>query len=200
MPSMLSRGKEQLRKEPADVRARVRWRRGDLTRVRVGRRFQTVISPFNVWMHLYTRPEVEAALATVRAHLRPGGRFIFDVLLPDHRALARDPSKFYSCGIRKIPGEKGQFRYQEAFDYDPLSQVQMVTMAFEDVGNDRDFITPLAHRQFFPAELEALLHYNGFSIEDRFGGFDRSPMQAGAESQILIARSASTSRRRSLPR
>src|SRR5512146_3131386 len=31
------------------------------------------------------------------------------------------------------------------------------------------FMTPLAHRQFFPQELEALLHYNGLAVESVAG-------------------------------
>ncbi len=36
-------------------------------------------------------------------------------------------------------------------------------------GGER-WMTPLAHRQFYPQELEALLHYNGFEITERSGG------------------------------
>ena len=50
-------------------------------------------------------------------------------------------------------------------------------MEFEPNGGEL-FMTPLAHRQFFPAELEALLHYNGFSIEKLEGDFDGAASEA----------------------
>jgi hypothetical protein len=47
---------------------------------------------------------------------------------------------------------------------------------------------PLAQRQFFPAELEALLHYNGFAIERRFGDFAFGPLADDSEIQAIVAR------------
>ncbi len=189
MPEMLARARERLDKQPHAVRERVTLRRGDMRRVRVGRRFPLVISPFNVFMHLYERRDVEQALGTVRRHLRPGGRFVFDVLLPDPRNLARDPLRVYRGRPVKWPSDGRRYHYGEHFQYDPVRQVQLVTMAFQAV-EDRDdlFVTPLAHRQFFPAELEALLHYNGFTIEARWGDFEREPLQEGSESQVIVAK------------
>ncbi len=46
----------------------------------------------------------------------------------------------------------------------------------------------LAHRQFFPRELEALLHYNGFAVEEHAGGFGGEPLSEASESQIVVAR------------
>ena len=37
-------------------------------------------------------------------------------------------------------------------------------------------MTPLAHRQFFPQEWEALLHYNGFEVERVEGDFYGGPL------------------------
>ena len=36
----------------------------------------------------------------------------------------------------------------------------------------RAWMTPLAHRQFFPQELEALLHYNGLPVVDVHANYD----------------------------
>lgn len=38
------------------------------------------------------------------------------------------------------------------------------------------FMTPLAHRQFYPQEMEALLHYNGFEVRELYGDFERGPL------------------------
>jgi SAM-dependent methyltransferase len=77
LPSMLEQANAKLAKLPAAVRARVELRRGDLRRVRLRRRFALVIAPFNVFMHLYERRDVERALATCHTHLRPRGRLAF---------------------------------------------------------------------------------------------------------------------------
>jgi len=62
-------------------------------------------------------------------------------------------------------------------------------MDFEHPEKDaKSFCTPLTQRQFFPAELEALLHYNGFDVESHAGDFDGEPITAATESQVVIAR------------
>lgn len=162
-------------------------RLADLRTFRSRRRFRLVIAPFNVLMHLYTRKEWEQALATVRRHLLPKGQFVFDVLMPDPAELCRDPDRVYRGGSVPVPGKAGRFRYGEIFEYDPVQQVQLVTMQFESKNRADSFITPLCHRQVFPAELEALLHYNGFSMTARYGDFDRGPLDDQSESQVIVA-------------
>jgi SAM-dependent methyltransferase len=189
MPPMLERAAERVAKESRVVRERLSFRQGDMRNVRLRRRFPLVVAPFNTFMHLYDRSDVEDALATVKAHLAPRGRFVFDVMVPDAGALARDPGRVYRAPAIRWPSDGKRYRYGETFYYDPIKQVQLVTMIFEDPDDpDNTFITPLAHRQFFPVELEALLHYNGFTIEERFGDFERGPLLPDSDSQIIVAR------------
>jgi hypothetical protein len=157
--------------------------------MRLRRRFPLVIAPFNVLMHLYTRRDLERGLASCRIHLAPRGRLAFDVLMPDLRALIRDPDRYYRGRPIRDPSSRRRYAYSEAFEYDVVQQTQMVTSAFRSLDDPRDtFVRPLAHRQFFPAELEALLHYNGFAIEARYGDFARGPLDAWSESQVIVAR------------
>ena len=50
----------------------------------------------------------------------------------------------------------------ERFEYDALRQLLLIEMQFESLDSSKRWITPLTHRQFYPREMEALLHYNGF--------------------------------------
>ena len=61
-------------------------------------------------------------------------------------------------------------------------------MVFERPDGSVDFAVPLTQRQLFPRELEALLHYNGFAIDQRFGDFERQPLRDESESQVVVAR------------
>lgn len=189
VPAMLARARAQAERLPRAARSRARFIEGDLKTLRLRRRFPLVIAPFNVFMHLYTREDFEAALATVKAHLARGGRLVFDVLLPDTAALAREPGRLYRAGRVKRPDDGKLYRYSESFEYDPVSQIQLIRMFFEDESCPRRALsTPLAHRQLFPAELEALLHYNGFEIEELRGGFAGEPLDRHSESQVVVAR------------
>ena len=101
------------------------------------------------------------------------------------------PDLAYRAGFTTHPSTGRRYRVGEAFDYDPVSQVQLITIVFEDVLDPNEtFIVPLAHRQLFPAELEAHLHHAGFIVEARWGDFDRTPLRGDSESQIIVARAA----------
>jgi len=189
VPAMLQRAKQKAARLPKAVQARLTLHKGDMRSVRLKQTFPLVIAPFNVFMHLYTRRDLERALATVRAHLAPRGRFVFDVSMPDLRAMLRDPGRMYRCPTVVHPDTGREFEYFEAFDYDALREVQLMSLVFQSVDDLSDLrVLPLSQRQFFPEELALLLHYNGFAIEQRWGDFDRGPLSADSESQILVCR------------
>lgn len=199
MPSMLRAAKARLAKLPASAAERVTLMHADLRRVRLRRRFPLVIAPFNTFMHLYTRSDFEQALATCRAHLGARGRLVFDLQMPDLRALLQDPQRLYVCPSLRHPDDGTLYRMQEASHYDPITQVRSATMVLEPASpqpaggsaGGKHMAVPLVQRQWFPAELDAMLHYNGFETEARLGDFDGSPLGPYSEVQIAIARSRS---------
>jgi len=186
---MLARARERFSRLPADTRGRIAIERGDARTLRLDRRFPLVVAPFNVFMHLYSRRDWERALAAARRHLTTRGRLVFDVRMPDPAELARDPTRNYKGRPVRHPADGRRYLYAETFEYDPVTQVQLVTMIFRDPDDaSRFFISPLSQRHVFPAELEALLRYNGFTMEHRYGDFDRSPPSETSETQIVVAR------------
>jgi hypothetical protein len=154
----------------------------------LGGRFRLVVSAFNTLQHLYSREHLEAGLASVRRHLMPrAGRFAFDVLVPDLESLGRDPARRYKLGTASYASGAKRYLYRESFRYDPVAQVQAITMFFDDAQDPASsFSTLLCHRQLFPAELEAVVHYNGFRLLERYGGFDRSPLGPESENQVCV--------------
>lgn len=186
---MLADFERRLEKEPAEVRKRVTLRHGDMRAVRLKKRFPLVTCPFNAFLHLYERTDVEQFLARVKEHLAPRGVFVFDVSNPNAHELVRDPNRAYFCPRFRYPTTGEMVRYTERFDYDYARQILFVTMEFLPKGHEQDsWVTPLAHRQFFPRELEALLHYNGFSIEALWGDYNRTPFDRYSEMMVVEAR------------
>ncbi len=68
---MLDDFEQRLKLEPKQVRGRVSLAQGDMRSYELGKRVPLVYAPFNCFLHLYTRPDVEAFLARVKAHLAP---------------------------------------------------------------------------------------------------------------------------------
>lgn len=188
MPSMLAHARARGARLPRAVRERVGLRRGDMRKLRLGRKFPLVIAPFNAFTHLYTRRDLERALHVCRAHLEPRGHLVFDVVMPDLRALAQDPERLYKAGTLLDPRDGVRYAHYEASHYDAEAQVRSVTIVLESRTGSRAL--PLTQRQLFPAELEMLLHYNGFAIEQRYGDFHGGALGAASESQVIIARRA----------
>jgi SAM-dependent methyltransferase len=189
VPAMLARAREKALKLPAEARARLTLRRGDARRLALGRTFPLIIAPFNVLMHFYARRDLERLLSVVRRHLKARGRFVFDVAMPDLRSMLRTPGKLYRGPRVSHPRSGTRFDYCEAFEYDAARQVQMVSMIFQNLEKLEDLRSvPLSQRQFFPQELEALLHYNGFALEAHWGDFARAPLGLQSESQVLVAK------------
>lgn len=193
LEEMLEAARHKRDQAPGEVRALLQLVRGDMRSVRLARRFALVIAPFNVFMHLYDRRDLERALETVRAHLRRGGRLIFDVSMPDYRALLRDPHRPYRSKDVRDPASGTRYGYEELFAHDARRQVQHVSMIFTNRADEADVrVTPLSQRLFFPAELEALLHYNGFAVESLTGDFRSVGLSADDESMVVVARARRT--------
>lgn len=157
---------------------------GDLRTFALGRTFPLIVAPFNVLQHLYEPEEFHACFTRVREHLDPGGRFVFDVRVPQPKELARDPDHAYAAGRFIHPTRKVKVRYTEQFAYDPIRQVQYVTMRFEPEGRAKPFEALLTHRQIFPAELDALLRWSGLTVVKRMGDFDGRPLSPDADEMI----------------
>jgi SAM-dependent methyltransferase len=187
--AMLDDLRARLRAEPPEVRAHVKLRAGDMRSVKLRKRFPLVICPFNAALHLYVREDVERFLARVREHLAPGGLFVCDLSVPVFEDLLRDPSRAYRAPRFRHPTTGDLVRYVEHFDYDRVRQVLFVSMDFEPMGHpERAWSTPLAHRQFFPREWEALLHYNGFEVDKVEGDFHGGPLDRTSDVMVWYAR------------
>jgi SAM-dependent methyltransferase len=185
---MLADFRARLANEDATTRSRIALRRGDMRNVSIGRRFELVLCPFNAFLHLYTREDVERFLARAKAHLAPGGELVFDVSIPEPLELARDPARAYHAPRFRHPTAGDVVRYTERFDYDKQRQILFVAMEFSPLGGGDSWMTPLAHRQFYPQELEALLHYNGFEVARWFGDFSGNPVERESSTLVVHAR------------
>jgi len=187
---MIDEGRARLSREKPEVQARVTFALDDLRTLKKKALFDLVIAPFNVMQHLYSRPDWEAALDVVKRHLTPKkGRFAFDITMPDLRAFLRDPARPYKCRPVRDVERNVIVESAESFAYDPVAQIQLVTTMSHDEGAlQTAYLKALAHRQVFPQELEAMLHYNGFTILERYGDFDGGPLDENAESQVILAK------------
>ncbi len=211
--TMLERCGQRLTRLNARARARVHILEGDI-RCSVlddshAASFPLIICPFNGFMHLYTREDVERCLAEVRRLLAKDGMFALDISHPDPAWLARDPGRRFARTRVRHPTTGERFIYSTSHAYDPATQMAWIRLYYEPDLGPRDKadrageansaakeaktrVITLAQRLFFPAEIEALLHYNGFEILYHAGGFepgaDAGLLTVVSSEQVICAR------------
>jgi len=186
---MLARARARLDRSGANVRARATLLRADMRAFSLNARagFSLVIAPFNTLQHLYHPDAFTDCLACVRACLADRGRFVFDVLNPDPRWLARDPQRRWARTRVTHPTDGKRYLYSTTHHYDAARQIAYVHLYYQPIDGGPERLVRLAHRMFFPRELEVLLRIGGFRLEERFGGWEGEPLDHAARVQVCTA-------------
>ena len=132
-------------------------------------------------------------LESVRRHLAPGGRFIFDVYDPRlDLLLVEDGTEFLEYEFTTRDGRKMR-RFVRRTRHDRPRQVPKWNLCLSISGSGVRTTAPLTMRYFFRYEMEHLLARCGFQVERVLGDFDGSSVDARARELIFIA-SASPAR------
>jgi SAM-dependent methyltransferase len=163
----------------------IRWVRGDARDLDLGRQFKLILLPSNSICHLLTRRDLEACLSSVARHLHPEGRFALNVFVPSLPMLLTSPEEEREFGSYLDPESGEQVVMTTRSSYDPATQITTNQLR-RRVGNGP--VEPdgeLTMRIYFPQELDALLWYNGFAIEHKYGE-DRRPFDAQSGMQFYI--------------
>ena len=163
----------------------IEWVRADARAYHLDRTFRMIFESGSVFQHMLTRVDQEAFLERVH----DDGRFVFGSVFP-HRE-----------GLENVVAEKDWFTTQHpdgweirvsgTEHYDELTQVKVETAyrRWKNAsGEEVVQIAPLALRYTFPQELEALLHYNGLRVVERYGDNDTSPLTNESRLMICVCR------------
>lgn len=183
---MLGRFREKWRERVGAGEAPVAC--GDMRRFELQRRFGLVLITFNSLQHLQSDAEVLDTFACCRRHLEPDGLFVFDVFNPDRRILERDPDRVYFVQ-RFLDEERGEWcDVSESNRYDPVSRINSIVWHYRyEKGEEGTF--RIRMRQFFPADLDALVARAGFRAVNKWGDFAGSGFGEASPRQVFECRS-----------
>jgi SAM-dependent methyltransferase len=181
VPAMIQRAKQKAGDLP------IQWIIDDIRHFRLERAFCLIFETGSVFQHLLTRSDQESYLARVREHLEQDGRFIFSLMFPHPGLLTSKGAEEEWFQYEDHHGHKVRVSGTEY--YDPIRQVKLETAYRRWVDESgREFLTvaPLSLRYVFPQEIETLLHYNGFGIDEQFGDWDSSQLTGKSRRMILV--------------
>ncbi|MCB9764144.1 MAG: class I SAM-dependent methyltransferase [Alphaproteobacteria bacterium] len=148
--------------------------------------FPLAVLPFNALQHVHRTEDVVRLLERVAAHLEPGGRFAFDVVIPDPRFWARDPNGVHEVRWYDDP-RGGRMKTWENGFYDPIRQINTVRYHYR--RSDRSYeVIEIAMRMFYPQELMGLVGMAGWAIEGAWGDFDRGPLKGRSGKLVMVLR------------
>ena len=180
----------QARRKSSRERLSIQWVRADMRDFRLERLFNQVIVPSQSISRLLARPDLERCLSCVKAHLAPRGIFVIELYNPSLELLSHDESERYPFLEYPHPSGDGTVTVTYSSAYDKATQVQHLTLYYSLPGSSKPLTERLSMRMYFPQELEALLEYNGFDVEAKFGDYDAKPFEPEDQLQILVCRKA----------
>jgi len=173
---------EAARRKARAAGLRIRFVRGDVTRLRLGRRFGAILLAYNSIQHIHDLESLRRLFSGVRKHLRRGGLFLLDVVNPNPAFLSLKRARRIG---RFVHSPLGTVVVWERHRYDRLTQVNHVTFTYKHRRGS--WIWKMGFRCFYPEELRALLESAGFRILRRYGDFQGKPFRSDSPVQIIVA-------------
>ena len=164
----------------------VEWIRADCRNFKLNKKFNLIILPFNSIAHLHDLESIEACFSCVKEHLTNEGRFVIDVFNPRLDILTRDPNRRYPVAQYSDPDGKGEVVITENNIYEPATQINRTKWYFKIGSQTEESVEELNMRIFYPQELDALLLYNGFTIEAKFGNYGEMSFVSASPKQLIV--------------
>jgi SAM-dependent methyltransferase len=165
---------EQLRSKPGaeDIEITI----GDMVSTKVDGRFSVAYLLRNTIMNLTRQAEQVACFANAAAHLKPGGCFVIEVMVPELRRLP--PGKTVHA-FTVTPTHLG---FEEYIDF--VAQRSDSHHYWVIDGRLETFSAPF--RYVWPSELDLMAQLAGMTLRERWSGWDRAPFTSESTSHISV--------------
>jgi len=195
-PHMLALAHDKLAAAGPAVAARARLVPGDMRSFDLdgeeGAPFALAIVAVKSFAYLVDRDEQLRSLATIVAHLRPGGLLALDFLHPAPAWLLEPPGSLRQDLVQHVP-EWGVTvaRTETVVSTDLATQVRVIRSAYEvvtDAGTVTKRFVEWPFRYTYRFEAEHLLERAGFRLEAVHGGYQREPFASDSRAMLFLAR------------
>jgi SAM-dependent methyltransferase len=192
--NMLTRCRAKLATQPEAIRSLTDVVRGDLAGFDLGRQYALITIPFRPFQHLLTVEQQLGCLHSVRKHLAPRGRLIFDV-------FHVNPESVYSKAWMeekeegpptRLPDGRIVRRTVRIAAFHRAQQINDVGFCWyvtHPNGRQEEIRWRTGLRYYYRFEVEHLLARAGLHLAALYGNFDRSAFVEESPEMIFVAES-----------
>lgn len=176
---MLDRARAKLAASSPELRSRLSFVEADMRTVRLEGRFDRVVIGLNTLLHMTEDDDLEATFETAKAHLRPGGRFVFDIFSPPDGFGDRDPEGRFEPQQLIDPRTRERWIVTENNHYDRRRQLNHMVFYYRRADRSGEPTGPeyrarVTLRVLYPRELDRFIRQAGFRIEAEHEDFART--------------------------
>jgi hypothetical protein len=160
----------------------------DARKMELGRSFDLIIAPFRVFSHFLTIENQLEVLDRVSEHLNAGGRFIFDLYVPNLKMMIEGLDNHVDFEGDYAPGRK--VKRITSMKADLVNQQSDVCMKFvwdeDEETIERDFRFKM--RFYFRFELEHLIHRSKLGLVAIYGDYNETPLEPGSREFVVVCK------------
>jgi SAM-dependent methyltransferase len=191
-PAMLARAHVAAQAAGDEARSRLELVEADIAGLRLpsAGSFGLAFVALNSLLMLPTRRAQYDALATMAAHLAPGGLAVVDAWLPDADDLARFDGRLILEYGRRDPASGASVTKVGSAQHDTATQSVTLTTIYEESlpgTTPRRWLRRDVLRLVSADELRGMAEDAGLRIEVLGGGYDLEPLGPGSERAVLVA-------------
>lgn len=149
---------------------------GDMTCTVMGDDFSLAYLVYNTIMNLRSQDAQVECFANAANHLRPGGRFVIECMVPELRRLSPGET------IRPFNVSERHLGFEEYVDL-----VNQISISHHyHIDGDRVRTNSPAFRYVWPSELDLMARLAGLELEHRWQDWERTPFTGESPSHVSV--------------
>lgn len=162
----------------------VNWVEADAKTLRLDQRFDLILLTGHTFQVFLNARDQKAILATIKAHLTPAGKFIFDTRNP---AFDAPKSRTKNARPHLLDHPKfGPVEVWNASTYDEETQILSYENSYRVQATGKIFAATAQIRYTAKNQLAAMIATSGLKVDQWLGDWDGQPFHPGAREIIPI--------------
>jgi SAM-dependent methyltransferase len=158
--------------------------------------FDLIITPCSSLSHLLTLDDQLATWRCARQNLRPSGRFVADLAMPNLAAYADSmqapPRRLLEIDIDVEDPRTGdrlvRYKATRYLAHEQRAEIRFLYDKFPRRDAADRYVSDFDCHVYYPREVELLFRSTGFVVEERLGSYDPRPLGASSRALIVIGR------------